>query len=114
MYIGKQENSPWRTDWFVKASFPIVQGKFFNASRRVEQNIKANQTTPQRLFEKVLHLLQKVLSSFQTLILAIYTKSFYILVIHLFDFINLKVAFFKSIHFLCGKNQANILHEYEK
>jgi hypothetical protein len=32
-----------------------------------------------------------------------YTKSFYILVIHLFYFINLKVAFFKNNPLLCTK-----------
>ena len=47
MYIGKQENSPWRTDWFVKASFPIVQGsssmrqdELFNAPRSFHKHVK--------------------------------------------------------------------------
>ena len=39
------------------------QGKFVNASRRIHEFIKEFSRKHQRLFQKVLHLFEKVLSS---------------------------------------------------
>ena len=54
---------------FVLTNMQTRQGKFINASRRIHELIKEFSRKHQRLFQKVLHLFKKVLSSISAIIL---------------------------------------------
>ena len=80
-YMTRQEHRQqwwlWRIDRRIKAPYLHVltnmqarQGRFFNAPRRIHEFVKEFSSKHQGLFQKVLHLFEKVLSSVWGIIFA--------------------------------------------